>query len=155
MAWNPQTEPHRETAARFEVEPATSGTTGRRRKPTWVIIVAVLALVGLMAGGAVALALWGLGLFRSSDVYVGAMEQLRENPAAIAILGEPIEDGWLPQGSLNISGPSGNADLAIEVSGPKAAGTLYIVATMKAGMWTYETLTLSVDGKRTDLLKSD
>jgi hypothetical protein len=157
MVWNPNTDPliqaGHETENQFASESTPPPPPVRRRTPTWKIVLIALTLVGLMFAGIVGLVLWGFSMFRSSDVYVGAMQQLRANPEAVAILGEPIEDDWLPNGSINISGPSGNADLAIGVSGPKANGTLYLVATKKAGQWTYETLTLEANGKRTNLLK--
>ena len=155
MAWNPQNDPNFESVPRFEAESGSTSMTGKRRSPIVIVVLIVLLVVAVMIGGIVTLVLWGLSLFRSSDVYVGAMDRLRANPAAVEILGEPIEDGWLPQGSINISGPSGNADLAIEVSGSKGKGTLYIVAILKAGEWNYETVTLESGGERTNLLKSD
>lgn len=157
MAWNPNTDPMFQTGQTEEEQGVGQSTPppppGRRRTPTWKIVLIALTLVGLMFVGMVALFLWIFSLLRSADVYVDALEQLRTNQAAIAVLGEPIEDDWLPNGSINISGPSGNADLAVGVSGPKGKGTLYLVATKKAGVWTYETLVLEAKGKRIELLK--
>ena len=60
-------------------------------------------------------------------------------------------------GKTNVNGASGEADLAIPVSGPKGKGTLYVVAAKSAGRWSYTTLVVEVakTGGRIDLLPSD
>ena len=93
------------------------------------------------------------GAIRSSDVYQQALEKARANPAVVEALGEPIEPGWMPSGSINVSGPTGTANLAIPISGPKNSGTLYIEATKTAGTWEFSTLEVAVKGdERIDLL---
>ena len=58
----------------------------------------------------------------------------------------PIRAGWFVQGDISTSGASGEADLAIPLDGPRADGTLYVVAEKRAGDWRYETLAVNVDG---------
>jgi hypothetical protein len=57
-------------------------------------------------------------------------------------------------GNININGPSGNANLAIPLSGPKASATLYVVAEKRAGKWEYSTMEVAPEGQgeRIDLL---
>ena len=93
---------------------------------------------------------------RSSEPYQHAMQVAGSDPHAIAVLGSPVTSRWYFSGNINISGPSGNADLQIPVSGSRNKGTLYVVARKSAGRWTYETLDLTVEGQkeRVNLLQS-
>jgi hypothetical protein len=70
-------------------------------------------------------------------------------------LGEPIELGFWISGSINISGPTGNADFSVPLSGPKGAGRLYIVGEKSAGKWSFDLLEVEIDGRdeRIDLLE--
>jgi len=93
--------------------------------------------------------------FKSSEVYQQALEKARADPQVAQALGEPIEPGWMPGGSINVSGPSGDADLAIPISGPKNSGTIYIIAAKSMGTWEYSALEVEVNGQseRINLLR--
>ena len=95
-------------------------------------------------------------LIGNSEVCQLAMQSMQSNSAAIERLGTPIKKGLVISGSIETSGPSGHADIAIPVSGPKAKGTLYAVGAKSAGIWKFETLQLAVkgDSNRVDLLDS-
>jgi hypothetical protein len=58
-------------------------------------------------------------------------------------------------GNINISGSSGEADLAIPISGPEDKGTIYAVAEKSAGRWIYSILEVEIKttGERIDLLE--
>ena len=103
----------------------------------------LLALFVALALGGVALL---LGAIKSSGAYQQALTRAQSDPAVIAALGEPIRAGWFVQGNISASGASGEADLAIPLDGPRADGTLYVVAEKRAGEWRYETLAVNVDG---------
>lgn len=92
------------------------------------------------------------GLIKSSDAYEIAMSELRQNEQAIAILGEPIEEGFFTSGSINTSGSSGQADLSIPVSGPKGKGKVFVLATKSMGQWEINQLVLEVNNERINLL---
>jgi hypothetical protein len=113
-------------------------------------LVAILLVVGLIA------AIGGLAFFglKQADAYKLALERAQHNPAVIAALGEPIEAGLLVSGSVNISGPTGSADISIPISGPEGKGTIYVVATKSAGQWEFSTLEVEIHatGERIDLL---
>ena len=85
--------------------------------------------------------------FKSSGIQQEALERVRAHPEAVAALGEPIESGWLIQGSINLSGDEGTADFSLPVSGPVGEGKLYVVAHRQAGEWTFEELLLRVEGR--------
>ena len=95
------------------------------------------------------------GTFKSSEVYQQAMQMATTNPQVVQALGEPIEPGFMPSGSINISGPSGNADLAIPISGPQGSGTIYLVATKEAGRWNFSLLEVEIkeQSERINLLR--
>ncbi len=95
------------------------------------------------------------GALRSSEIYQMALKEAKSNPDVVQVLGEPVEPGWWLSGSIKVSGPTGQADIAIPISGPKASGTLYAVALKTAGQWQFVTLEVAVDGQdeRINLLK--
>ncbi len=127
--------------------PQQKGCLGRNWK--WMLPVGCL---GLILGG---VALVG-GIFfvamsamKSSDVYQGALKAAQAHPAAIERLGEPIKDGWLVTGNVNVNAGGGSANLEIPVSGPKNSGKLYVRAVSPDGTWMYERLDLAVAGSET------
>jgi hypothetical protein len=121
-----------------------------------VVPVGCLGLLVVFAG---LLAVLGLVLMRgikSTDAYREALTRAQASPEVRAALGEPVQAGWFTQGKVNVSGPSGDADLSVPLSGPKGKGTLYITAKKQAGRWEYEVLEVAVDGRqdRINLLDS-
>ena len=58
-------------------------------------------------------------------------------------------------GSVQSTGPSADASLAIPLSGPKDAGTLYVEGRKSAGVWRYSVLEVEVEstGRRIPLLR--
>jgi len=121
----------------------------------WAVPTGCLTLL-VLAGGFMALVFWFVfSVMKSSDVYAQGVERARAAPAVAEALGTPIEEGWFMSGQINVAGPSGHADIAVPLSGPRAKGTLYIVADKSAGEWHFRTLQVAVDGagKRIDLMQ--
>ncbi|MEX0701876.1 MAG: cytochrome c oxidase assembly factor 1 family protein [Planctomycetales bacterium] len=113
----------------------------------WVVPVGCLTPV-VVCGGGIALLVFGVfGAIKSSDVYTEAIARAKANEEVQAALGEPIEEGFLVSGNINVSDATGNADLAIPISGPKGNGTIHAVATKVAGKWEYSTLEVEVPGR--------
>lgn len=81
---------------------------------------------------------------RGTGVIVDAVAQAKQSPEVRQVLGEPIESGMFPQGSVNIRNQQGFADLAIPLNGPKASGTLYVEAHKSEDAWTFTTLKVEV-----------
>jgi len=73
-----------------------------------------------------------------------AVAAAESNPVVQQKLGEPLKVGFLPSGSMEISGSSGHADLSIPVSGPRGQGTIYAVARKSVGLWKFESLDICV-----------
>jgi hypothetical protein len=72
-------------------------------------------------------------------------------------LGSPIEAGIFVMGSINVSGPSGKADLAIPISGPSGKGTIYARASKAANRWTFSQLVVEIKAtkERIDLTPAE
>lgn len=122
----------------------------------WILSIflalAALALLALIfVGGLLAII---ETLLKRSDAYTQALAKACGNPQVVEVLGQPIAPGWFVSGNINVSGPSGNANLAIPISGPKSKGTIYAIATKSAGRWHFDTLEVEVNGQehRIDLL---
>lgn len=92
---------------------------------------------------------------RSSTPFKEAVARAQSNPAVIEQLGSPVRSSWIVSGSVNVNGPSGKAELAIPIHGPKAKGNLYVTATKSAEQWTYSTMIADTGKERIDLRSPD
>lgn len=129
-----------------------------KRNWKWFVPAVALAFI-LVCASCTALLLTTVfttvfGAIKSSDVYTQAVAEAQANPEVVAALGEPVEPGFLVSGSVEVSGPVGQADLSIPLSGPQASGTLYVTAVKEAGEWQFTRLEVAVEGsaERIDLL---
>lgn len=73
-------------------------------------------------------------IMKNSEAYKFAMQKINTNPEITQILGEPIESGIM-QGSIQTSGPSGEANISIPLTGSKTEGTAYVEAIKEMGVW--------------------
>ncbi len=84
---------------------------------------------------------------RSTWAYQEGLKLAKADAEVVRELGEPIEPGWFVSGSSRTNGAAGRAELAIPVTGPKSAGTLYVVANKRQGQWSFEEVDVVVDGR--------
>lgn len=133
--------------------PEQSAATGARRQTflgkhwKWMLPLGCLGTVVMMGGllfGFVAVVFTAI---KSSDVYRAAIETARTHPAVRRELGDPVETGWWASGSVEVTGPSGHADISVPLAGSKQSGTLYGVADKSAGRWTFSLLEVEIDGR--------
>lgn len=118
----------------------------------WLIAAAVVGGVALVAAFVFSL----LGALRSSDAFKGAVARVNASPAAVEVLGTPIEPGLFFSGHIQVSGGgSGKADLAIPVKGPNGDATIYVVATKSAGEWRFDRLVVEVAATKARIDLSD
>lgn len=107
----------------------------------WAMPLAVLAVL-LMVAGIVWLALveWSRWS-RASEPYQEAMRRARCSIELVAVLGEPIQDGFLPTGSVqrNANG-SASSQYVVSLSGPRGEAELYLEAHRENGAWDYPLL---------------
>ncbi len=120
----------------------------------WVLPVGCVGTLLVVVALVVSLGVALFSMFRSSDVYAGALEQATRHPEVIAALGDPVEPGWMVTGTMSINNGSGEADISIPLGGPDGKGVLYVVGERSGGEWTYERLEIRIDGRtdRIDLL---
>ncbi len=118
-----------------------------------VLVVCVVVAVGLL--GAIAAGIgWAFSMMGNSDAVRLAFDTANANPMMIERLGSPLKKGWLVSGSIEVTGPSGHAEFAIPISGPRGAGTLYVEAHKRAGLWQLDLLQFGTrdSTERLDLL---
>jgi hypothetical protein len=100
-----------------------------------VFVVFPLALLGLV-----------FAAMKNSDVAKESLLRAQANPLVVQKLGTPIQEGWLVSGSINVSTTSGDADLAVPISGPKGQGKVYVTAHKNAGAWEYQVMLAAIEG---------
>lgn len=117
---------------------------------------ALAALVVFLVLGFIAAIVFGvMAMVKSSGAYDEALRAARQSAEVREALGEPIEEGWFVTGQVNTSGPSGEASLAIPLSGPKDSATLYVEGQKRADRWRYTVMELELKstGQRIVLLR--
>ncbi len=117
-----------------------------QRNWKWFVPTGCFVLFALVVGFIAFIFLVVMGTMKSNDAYRGAVARAKADSRVVRALGEPVSEGLLTGGSVNVNGGSGQANLSIPLSGPKAKGTLYAVATKSSGDWNYSTMTVRVDG---------
>jgi hypothetical protein len=109
-----------------------------------IVLSAVLLIAGLFVGGILALV---FGLLKSSEPYKHSVQVATNDPRVQARLGAPVKPGWMFGGSIREVNDDGTANLNIDLVGAANKGTLYVEAKKTAGTWSYQTLTLKVQGQ--------
>ncbi len=110
------------------------------------IITAVFVCIAIVIGLAIGIIAFTFGSLKSTAVYQDSVAQATDNPEVINALGHPIETGFFLSGSVNVNNDSGDASLAIPLSGSKRDGTLYVEATRTSGVWSFHVLEVEVEG---------
>ena len=125
--------------------------TWLQRNTKWIVLGAVALGITLLGLFIAAILMLVTTAMRSNDVYREALTRAQNHPALIERLGTPIEPGFFTSGSINTAGPSGSADLAIPIHGPRGEATINVVAEKRGGTWIYE----SMRAGDVDLLEGD
>lgn len=125
-----------------------------RRNLKWLIPTVCLLCVTVFASFAAFILTFVFGMMKSSDAYQYALAIAQANPVFETALGKPIKDGFFISGTINVTGPSGRAELAIPISGSNGNGTIFVVARKSVGLWSYTNLVVEVEAtkQRIDLL---
>lgn len=120
----------------------------------WFVPTGCLTILLLFALFFTSIVLFAFGIMKSTDIYKDALAKAQADPAVVEALGSPIKDGMIFSGKTDVNGASGEANLAIPISGPKGKGTIYAVAEKSAGLWNYSILAVEIKGtkERIDLL---
>jgi hypothetical protein len=109
--------------------------------------VALFFVIGLCVGGIAVMALmW-------SDGSTAALATAMADPRVQHVLGSNIHRGFFASGKTSLTGPSGDVDLAISISGSKSKATIYVTGTKSAGEWHYTKFIIKTEeGETVDLL---
>lgn len=142
----------------LQTRPASSqvsSSTWWQRNWKWFVPVCCLGALALLAVFILLIVTIVFGMIKSSDAYKDALATARAHPTVVEALGSPIEEGIFVMGSISVSGSSGQADLAIPISGPNGKGTIYAVASKHAGQWTFSKLVVEIKAtkERIDLME--
>lgn len=117
----------------------------RSRKP--------ILILGLIAAGGVLLYLGLMIDFdleaRHQPLFQQAMGISRRSEVVRSYLGNRFRVGWPIDENSTESHTSGNATLAIPVSGDRAKGTLFVIGSKSAGEWSIQEIFLVLSGERT------
>ncbi len=117
----------------------------------WFVPVGCLTTLLVCAGGLALFLIFIFSKIKSSEVYKEAVLRAKASEEVQAVLGTPIEEGFLVSGNIQVNDLSGQADLAIPISGPKGAATLYVEAEKSAGKWEFSTLMVALEGAATKI----
>jgi hypothetical protein len=102
--------------------PPTPRSTWWKRNWKWFVPLGCFTLAGLFVAFVGSAILIVFSAVKSTDVYKDALARAKRHSAVIGALGSPITEGFLVSGNTNVNGASGEANLAIPVSGPKGKG---------------------------------
>jgi hypothetical protein len=132
-------------------------TTWLARNWKWFVPAGCLSLLLVFGVFVAAVLTIVFGSMKSSDAYRLAMDRARASGAVVEALGTPVEEGFFVSGNVSVSGPSGSAELAIPVRGPRGKGTVYVEARKSAGEWTFTRLVFEANEtkQRLDLLDDE
>ncbi len=121
----------------------------------WFVPVGCFGATILFIGFIFLIMLLISGMIKSSDAYKAAIAEAKIHPAVQEELGSPIEPGLFVSGTIKSSGPSGQANLSIPISGPDGKGTLYVVAYKSVSQWLFSALVVEIEEtrQRIDLLE--
>ena len=125
--------------------PARPGWWTRNWK--WCVPVGIVSILGLFAAFIFMIVSLVFGMLKSSEPYKDAVAKATSNPQVQSELGTPVTEGFIPSGNINLNNDAGNASLDIPISGPKGNGGIRVVAIKTAGVWTYTTMEVVIDGK--------
>lgn len=120
----------------------------------WALPGGCIGCFGLILVFVLGISALVFSVLKSTDVYEESLQRAQTSPQVIEALGEPVEAGWLVSGAVNVTGPSGDANLSIPLSGPKGTGTLFLIAEKRAGAWEFDLMNVEIEGsgERIDLL---
>lgn len=111
---------------------------------TWAIVAAAVYGGGILIFG---------GIFALLFVVLSNLEpfdtikyEAANHPVIAEHVGTPVEVGWWTNGSVSQQPNSGDADVTVSVSGPRASGTLRMVSVYRNRVWVVRKMVLTLHG---------
>ncbi|HLW63871.1 MAG TPA: cytochrome c oxidase assembly factor Coa1 family protein [Gemmataceae bacterium] len=116
----------------------------------WSLPIGCLVVIAVCGGLVGGIAYMGLNIIKTSQPYTDAVNKAKADPAVQAALGNPVEAGWMMNGSVNQTNnngvKSGDADLTVPLTGPKGSGNVHVVGKVVNNNWEYSKLEVTIDG---------
>ena len=117
----------------------------------WFVPAVCLGLIAVIIAFIVGIVMLIVGAMRQSEVYQTATAAAQQNPQVIQALGTPIEPGLFFSGQINISGPSGNADISIPISGTTATTSMFCRIKICTSSTCWELHFIKINGIQTGM----
>jgi hypothetical protein len=95
----------------------------------WVVPLGCFGFVSIIGVFLITVLFVVYGALRSSDPYKQALATANADTRVVRVLGAPITDRFFTTGSFNTSGPTGRAEFALPVKGPKGNATIFVTAS--------------------------
>lgn len=107
----------------------------------WVVPVSGCLMIILLLVFGIGAAIFGVTkIISNSTPYEYAVEQAKEHPKVVEILGEPIDTNGIMQGNISIKNSNGEADIRIPIKGPNGEANIIVKAEKYDDHWNYEEL---------------
>lgn len=106
---------------------------------------AISLVAALLAALVVAVVALVFVFIRQSDPIPETLDWARAQAPLRDRLGEPIEAGWLIQGSVRIENATGSASLRVPLEGPRGKGILQLEAELVGNLWRFRDLDFEPD----------
>jgi hypothetical protein len=128
-----------------------------QRNWKWFVPTGCLTLIAMAVLFVACIVFFVFSVMKSSDAYKIAVARAKSDQRVVAALGTPISEGMFASGNTHVNGASGEADIAIPISGPKGKATIYAVATKSEGTWSFSKLKVKIDstGETIDLNETE
>ena len=101
-------------------------------------VLTLMVLFGLIIMGVV------FQFIKSSPVYEEALRVATTHEEVRTRLGTPITEGFLVMGNINVSGPSGQANLSFPIKGPQGKAQVIVDATKVHNVWQFNFLAVDI-----------
>lgn len=109
----------------------------------------LLLIVGLLIAGGASIFSGLFSLFKSSPpyrTYQMAAERVKNDPNAIAQLGQPISTGFAGNTRYKENGNVGKVCMFFPLSGSRRGGSVYVETVKSNDAWNFRQLVVKVDG---------
>jgi hypothetical protein len=90
----------------------------------WIVVFVAVAFVAVLCAGVGAMVIGIFKLMDNTDAHRCGLAMVQHDPAAIRMLGEPIQQKWFTGGTSNSTNGKLEEDLTFTVAGPLGQATV-------------------------------
>ena len=91
-------------------------------------------------------------IFRTSEAYKFAVQQVKENPEVQRVFGSDFEYSLDKTDGFSIGGADSYADFSLKVQGSGTSGIIYISMEKNIGVWEFNGANLLISGQQPTVL---